>query len=62
MGNALSMIGLRRLAALALCTLLGALTSACSYATVGAGEVAVVWTPEGVRPKVYPEGEWQINF
>jgi regulator of protease activity HflC (stomatin/prohibitin superfamily) len=62
MGNALSTIALRRLAALILCTLLGALSSACSYATVGAGEVAVVWTTEGVRPKIYPEGEWQINF
>jgi regulator of protease activity HflC (stomatin/prohibitin superfamily) len=62
MGNRRSMMDLRRLAALAFCILLGALSSACSYATVGAGEVAVVWTPEGVRQKIYPEGEWRIDF
>jgi regulator of protease activity HflC (stomatin/prohibitin superfamily) len=40
---------------------LGALSSACSYATVGSGEVGVVWTPTGTRDNVYPEGQWTIG-
>ncbi len=34
----------------------------CSYATVGPGQVGVVWTPSGTRPDVYPEGSWGIGF
>ena len=41
--------------------ILGSLTTACSYAHVGAGEVAVVRTPEGVRQKVYTTGDWEIG-
>jgi regulator of protease activity HflC (stomatin/prohibitin superfamily) len=41
---------------------LGALSSACTYATVGSGEVGVVWTPEGTRHNVFPEGEWKIGY
>jgi regulator of protease activity HflC (stomatin/prohibitin superfamily) len=52
----------RRLAMLAAVVLLGLFSTACSYATVGSGEVGVVWTPEGTRQKVYPEGEWPIGF
>jgi len=62
MSKALSTINVRRLAVLAATLLLGMLSSACTFATVGAGEVAVVWTPGGVRQKVYTEGEWKIDF
>jgi len=37
---------IRRLRGLAACALLGLFSTACSYATVGSGEVGVVWTPE----------------
>ncbi len=43
---------------LAVCGLMG---SACSYARVGSGEVAVVRTPDGVRDQVYPPGDWRIG-
>jgi len=43
--------------------LLLALTStACSYARVGSGEVAVVRTPDGVQNHVYPPGDWRIGM
>ena len=41
--------------------LIGLFGSGCSYATVGSGQVGVVWTPEGVNPKTFPEGEWSIG-
>jgi regulator of protease activity HflC (stomatin/prohibitin superfamily) len=50
----------RRLGALAACLFLGLFSTACSYATVGSGEVGVVWTPEG-RPRALPEGQWGIG-
>jgi hypothetical protein len=50
----------RRAALLVACASLGALSSACSYATVGSGEIGVVWTPEG-RPRALPEGQWGIH-
>ncbi len=56
--EALKMI--RRCGALAACVSLGLFSTACSYATVGSGEVGVVWTPEG-KPRALPEGEWSIN-
>lgn len=62
MENQLSMTSVCRFAALAACILLCALSSACTYATVGTGEVGVVWTPEGTMKKVYPEGEWKIGY
>lgn len=34
----------------------------CSYATVGPGQVGVVWTPSGTRPDVYPEGSWGMGY
>ena len=34
----------------------------CSYAAVGAGEVAVVWTPTGVAEKVLHEGVWDVGY
>jgi regulator of protease activity HflC (stomatin/prohibitin superfamily) len=40
---------------------LGLLSTACSFARVGSGEVAVVRTPNGVDKKVYPTGDWQIG-
>ena len=36
-------------------------TAACTYAHVGSGEVAVVRTPAGVDPHVYPTGDWKID-
>jgi regulator of protease activity HflC (stomatin/prohibitin superfamily) len=51
---------IRHLPALALCAALGLSSSACAYATVGAGEVGVVWTPQG-KPLSLPEGEWSIG-
>ncbi len=41
---------------------LAAAPTACSYARVGSGEVAIVRTPDGVRDKVYPPGDWQIGM
>ncbi len=54
-------MGLPAVAGVCVTALLGALSSACSYATVGSGEVGVVWTPAGTRNNVYPEGEWSIG-
>jgi regulator of protease activity HflC (stomatin/prohibitin superfamily) len=34
----------------------------CSFATVGPGQVGVVWTPSGTRPGVLPEGNWNIGY
>jgi regulator of protease activity HflC (stomatin/prohibitin superfamily) len=49
-------------ALLRLCVAVTALGgSGCTYATVGAGEVGVVWTPQG-KPQVLPEGQWNIGF
>jgi regulator of protease activity HflC (stomatin/prohibitin superfamily) len=36
-------------------------TAACTYAHVGSGEVAVIRTPAGVDPHVYPTGDWSIG-
>ena len=36
--------------------------SGCSYATVGPGQVGVVWTPNGTHPNVLPEGNWGIGY
>jgi regulator of protease activity HflC (stomatin/prohibitin superfamily) len=36
--------------------------SACSYARVGSGEVAIVRTPDGVSPNVLPTGDWRIGY
>jgi regulator of protease activity HflC (stomatin/prohibitin superfamily) len=52
---------IRRTGALAACLSLGLFSTACSYATVGSGEVGVVWTPEG-RPRALPEGQWGIGM
>jgi regulator of protease activity HflC (stomatin/prohibitin superfamily) len=35
--------------------------SGCSYATIGSGEVGVVWTPSGTRADALPEGNWGIG-
>ncbi len=37
-------------------------STACSFARVGAGQVAVVRTPDGVENKVYPTGDWHIGI
>ncbi|HTQ41176.1 MAG TPA: SPFH domain-containing protein [Polyangiaceae bacterium] len=37
-------------------------STGCSYATVGPGQVGVVWTPSGTRPDVVPEGSWSIGW
>jgi regulator of protease activity HflC (stomatin/prohibitin superfamily) len=42
-----------------ICALLG---TGCSYATIGPGQVGVVWTPSGTRGDVLPEGNWGIGF
>ena len=39
-----------------------AATAACSYAHVGSGEVGVVKTPDGVRPKPLPPGVWHVGM
>lgn len=41
--------------------LFGVLGTGCSYATVGSGQVGVVWTPSGTRAEVLPEGVWGIG-
>jgi regulator of protease activity HflC (stomatin/prohibitin superfamily) len=38
------------------------LGTGCSYATIGPGQVGVVWTPNGTRNNVLPEGNWGIGF
>jgi regulator of protease activity HflC (stomatin/prohibitin superfamily) len=50
----------RRLSALAACAICGLSATACSYATVGSGEIGVVWTPDG-KPRSLPEGEWGVG-
>jgi regulator of protease activity HflC (stomatin/prohibitin superfamily) len=42
--------------------LLALFGAGCSYATVGAGQVGVVWTPSGTRNEVLPEGNWGIGW
>jgi regulator of protease activity HflC (stomatin/prohibitin superfamily) len=37
------------------------ITTGCSYAHIGSGEVGVVRTPDGMSPKVLPTGDWQIG-
>lgn len=37
-------------------------SGACSYAHIGSGEVAVIKTPDGVRPKPLPPGDWRIGM
>lgn len=39
-----------------------AATAACSYAHIGSGEVGVVKTPDGVRPKPLPPGDWHVGM
>lgn len=34
------------------------LGTGCSYATIGPGQVGVVWTPSGTSTNVLPEGNW----
>lgn len=36
--------------------------SGCSYATVGSGQVGVVWTPNGTDSNVLPEGNWSVGY
>jgi regulator of protease activity HflC (stomatin/prohibitin superfamily) len=38
------------------------LGAGCSYATVGPGQVGVVWTPSGTRKDALPEGNWSIGY
>ena len=40
--------------------MVGALVG-CTYAQVGSGQVAVVRTPGGMDPTVYPAGDWKIG-
>lgn len=39
----------------------GLLVSACTYASVGSGEVGVVRTPNGMDPHIYGAGDWRIG-
>ncbi len=50
------MIGFSCRVALGLCTL-----GACTYASIGSGEVGVVRTPQGMDPHVYTAGDWRIG-
>jgi regulator of protease activity HflC (stomatin/prohibitin superfamily) len=50
----------RRVSALAGCLICGLSAAACSYATVGSGQIGVVWTPDG-KPRSLPEGQWGIG-
>lgn len=34
----------------------------CSYATIGPGQIGVVWTPSGTRADALPEGNWNVGF
>ncbi len=38
------------------------LSAGCSFETIGPGQVGVVWTPNGTRPDVLPEGDWSVGF
>jgi regulator of protease activity HflC (stomatin/prohibitin superfamily) len=49
----------RRWSLVALLLVLG---PGCSYMTVNAGEVGLLWTPNGVEDKVYKEGEHSIGY
>jgi regulator of protease activity HflC (stomatin/prohibitin superfamily) len=46
----------------ALRAMVALLASGCSYATIGPGQVGVVWTPSGTRNEVLPEGNWPVGF
>jgi regulator of protease activity HflC (stomatin/prohibitin superfamily) len=37
------------------------LCSACTYASIGSGEVGVVRTPSGIDPHIYTTGDWRIG-
>jgi regulator of protease activity HflC (stomatin/prohibitin superfamily) len=37
-------------------------STACAYAHVGSGEIAIVRTPDGIDKKIYPPGDWHIGF
>lgn len=37
-------------------------SAGCSYATVGTGQVGVIWTPNGTRAKAVPEGNWGVGY
>jgi regulator of protease activity HflC (stomatin/prohibitin superfamily) len=41
--------------------LTGALMNACTYTSIGSGEVGVVRTPSGMDPHVYTAGDWRIG-
>ena len=41
--------------------LLFATVTACTYASIGSGEVGVVRTPSGIDPHVYTTGDWRIG-
>jgi regulator of protease activity HflC (stomatin/prohibitin superfamily) len=53
--------GLRSILSAMAIAMLGLASTACSYARVGSGEVAVVRTPDGLRNEVYPTGDWRIG-
>lgn len=38
-----------------------ALASACTYASIGSGEVGIVRTPSGMDSRVYTAGDWRIG-
>lgn len=40
---------------------LATLISACTYASIGSGEVGVVRTPSGMDPHIYTPGDWRIG-
>jgi len=37
-------------------------SSGCAFATIGSGQVGVVWTPNGTRAEVLPEGNWNVGY
>jgi regulator of protease activity HflC (stomatin/prohibitin superfamily) len=45
-----------------LAMILALCAAGCSYATVGSGQVGVIWTPNGMRPEPLPEGNWGIGW
>jgi regulator of protease activity HflC (stomatin/prohibitin superfamily) len=51
-----------RCAKTALVGLCGVLGLGCSYATIGPGQVGVVWTPSGTRTDILPEGNWGVGY
>jgi regulator of protease activity HflC (stomatin/prohibitin superfamily) len=54
-------VSMRNTNRLLFATALALLSSACSYARIGNGELGVIRTPSGMNPNPLPTGDWSIG-